>query len=110
MRVYERLPLKTHIKIIKTLMKYDDIINDVIALAYDFPEIDENNFLSLEDLFRRLVETKNFVGIMLFLLLGKKDENNKRAYSLKTHYKLLSAIRKNVLKNSLKSSSNLMKD
>ena len=32
---------------------------------------------------------------MLFCLLGKKDENNKRMFSLKTHYKLLSAIRKN---------------
>ena len=95
MNVYGLLPLKTEIKIIKTMIKYDGIIDDVIALAYDFPEIDEKNFLPLEDLFRRLVETKNFVGIMLFFLLGQKDENNKRAYSLKTHYKLLSAIRKN---------------
>ena len=81
MRVYERLPLKTQIKTIKAMIKYGDIIDDVIALAYDFPEIDENKFLPLEDLFRRLVETKNFVGIMLFFLLGPKDENNKRAYS-----------------------------
>ena len=98
MRVYERLPLKTQIKTIKAMIKYGDIIDDVIALAYDFPEIDENKFLPLEDLFRRLVETKNFVGIMLFFLLGQKDENNKRAYSLKAHYKLLSAIRKNDFK------------
>ena len=97
LRVLERLSIKSHIKILKTMTKYidDDVIGDVIALAYDYPEIDESKFIPLEDLFRRLVETKKFVGLMLFCLLGKKDENNKRMFSLKTHYKLLSAIRKN---------------
>lgn len=97
LRVLERLSIKSHIKILKTMTKYidDDVIGDVIALAYDYPEIDESKFIPLEDLFRRLVETKKVVGLMLFCLLGKKDENNKRMFSLKTHYKLLSAIRKN---------------
>lgn len=97
LRVLERLSIKSHIKILKTMAKYidDDVIGDVIALAYDYPEIDESKFIPLEDLFRRLVETKKVVGLMLFCLLGKKDENNKRMFSLKTHYKLLSAIRKN---------------
>lgn len=100
LRVLERLSIKSHIKILKTMTKYydNDVIGDVIALAYDYPEIDESKFIPLEDLFRRLVETKKVVGLMLFCLLGKKDENNKRMFSLKTHYKLLSAIRKNDFK------------
>jgi len=95
MRAIERLPRDTQIKMTNTMTKYDDINDDLMAFAYDFPKIDENNFIPIKDLFRRLVETKKYAGFMLDCLLGKKDENNKIVFPVKTHHKLLRAIREN---------------
>lgn len=95
MRTIERLPRDTQIKMTNTMAKYDDINDDLMAFAYDFPKIDENNFIPIKDLFRRLVETKKYAGFMLDCLLGKKDENNKIVFPVKTHHKLLRAIREN---------------
>ena len=93
MTIIECLPLKTQVKVFKVLIKNKKARKDIKALVYDFPEINDSNYLSLEDLFTKLVETKKFAGLMLFLLLGVK--NKKFTLSVKTHHKLLKSIRKN---------------
>jgi len=96
MTVIECLPLKTQTKVFKALIKNKKARKDIKALVYDFPEINDSNYLPLEDLFTKLVETKKFAGLMLFLLLGVK--NKKFTLSVKTHHKLLKSIRKNDFK------------
>ncbi len=91
--VIEHLPLKTQIKMLKVMIK-DRITEDIMALSFSLPKIDEDKFLSLEDLFKKMVETKRFAGLMLFILLGE-NKKKKVFISLKTQYKLLKSIRKN---------------
>jgi len=91
--VIEHLPLKTQIKMLKVMIK-DRITEDIMALSFSLPRIDEDKFLSLEDLFKKMVETKRFAGLMLFILLGE-NKKKKVFISLKTQYKLLKSIRKN---------------
>lgn len=91
--VIEHLPLKTQIKMLKVMLK-DRITEDIMTLTFSLPKIDEDKFLSLEHLFKKMVETKKFAGLMLFILLGE-NKKKKVSISLKTQYKLLRSIRKN---------------